>query len=199
MKKLLCLLGGAMLMSFAFGQNKHSFRSQKEPFYIGSYFNMKESLGKTINYKDSSVCLEDFKGKIIILDFWHTGCSSCLNAFPAEVGLQKRFGDQIQIIAVTHQSDTLVESFLKKWDERTGIHLNFPIIVNGSKLQKAFRFRAQPHYVWIRPDGYIAAQSSSQFVTEGNIKSLIKEWKKLKSILYGDAPQIDVFSTTNSK
>lgn len=40
-------------------------------------------------------------GKIILLDFWATWCSPCLEAFPALKALQKRFDeDQFQVISV---------------------------------------------------------------------------------------------------
>lgn len=201
MKKLLCLVGGAMLITFAFAQNhtNHTFKNRKEPFYIGNYFNMSEPVGKVINYKDTSLCLQDFKDKIVILDFWFTGCTSCINAFPEEVALQNEFADKIQIIAVTHEPEKLVRPFLEKWEKKIGEHLNFPIVVDGKSLQTAFRFRYEPHYVWIMPNGYIDGQTSSSFVTKGNIKSLIEKWKKLKALLDGEVRVKDVFAITNSK
>lgn len=200
MKKLLCLMGGAMIISMVSAQyTNHTFKTRKEPFYIGNRFNMTEPIGKIINYKDTSLNLQHFKDKIIILDFWHTGCSDCLAAFPKEVKLQKLFGDKIQIIAVTHQPQNLVKEFIEKWNQRTGIHLNFPVVVEGTALQKAFRFRAEPHYIWILPNGYIEGQTSASFVTKGNIESLIQEWSELKAILDGDAPVRDIFPITNSK
>lgn len=201
MKKLLCFIGGAMLVSYAPAQthSKNSYKNRKEQFYIGSYFNMKEPLGKVIYYKDSSISLQDFKGKIIILDLWHTGCTTCIEAFPKEVALQKKFSEQIQIIPVTYQSKEAVRDFLDKWQLRTGIHLNMPFLVEAEALEKAFRFRAQPHYIWIRPDGYIAGQTSGTFISEGGIKYFIAEWKKLQAYMYGTPVQTDEMPITNSK
>jgi len=36
------------------------------------------ALNNLVNYKTSSAKLSDFKGKLVILDFMHTSCRSCL-------------------------------------------------------------------------------------------------------------------------
>src|SRR5687767_12747147 len=38
--------------------------------------------------------------KLIILDMWSTGCSSCMEAFPKMVLLQDQFKKQLQIVLV---------------------------------------------------------------------------------------------------
>lgn len=72
---------------------------------------------KIINYKSSTAMLFDFEGELLILNFWATWCKGCLELIPEPAALQKRFGDQLQILYVTSQSapgiPTLREPFVR--------------------------------------------------------------------------------------
>jgi len=55
---------------------------------------------KDIDNKD--VKLSDFKGKVIVLDFWATWCGPCKIEIPAFVEMQKKYGAQgLQVIGVS--------------------------------------------------------------------------------------------------
>src|SRR5438034_9125331 len=56
------------------------------------------------NYKSKTARLSDFKGKIIILDFWSSFCGSCINLFPHLDSLQQKFKNDLQIILVNTNS-----------------------------------------------------------------------------------------------
>jgi thiol-disulfide isomerase/thioredoxin len=43
--------------------------------------------------------LEQFRGKVVVLDVWSTYCDPCIREFPNLVTLQKRFGDRIRCIS----------------------------------------------------------------------------------------------------
>jgi thiol-disulfide isomerase/thioredoxin len=47
------------------------------------------------------VRLSDFRGKVVILNFWTTWCSACVGEIPALVALQKSRGDQLVILGVS--------------------------------------------------------------------------------------------------
>ncbi|MGZ4100208.1 MAG: TlpA family protein disulfide reductase, partial [Bacteroidia bacterium] len=40
------------------------------------------TFSNVVNYKSATLKLSEFKGQVIMLDFWATWCSSCLAAFP---------------------------------------------------------------------------------------------------------------------
>lgn len=66
---------------------------------------------KTIRGKD--VRLSDFKGKIVILDFWATWCGPCIASFPHTQAVAAKYKDQDVVVLASGTSDT-VEKF-KEW------------------------------------------------------------------------------------
>ncbi len=166
MKKLLCFIGGAMLLTQVHAQQ------EIEPFYIGNRV-PDLPLKNIINYKDSVASLSSFGNKIIILDFWNTHCSSCILMFPLEDSIQAMFPDDVQFILVTNDPKEKVEKFLKKYNASQSKPLTLPIITNDQFLKKMFHFRYIPHFVWIAPNGLIMAQSSDFFINSENIANTL--------------------------
>lgn len=53
----------------------------------------------------TSIKISDFKGKVVLLDFWYRGCLPCLQATPELIKLQKEFKDQLVIIGINDRDD----------------------------------------------------------------------------------------------
>lgn len=69
------------------------------------------SIGKkapdfTVKDSDRSVTLSDYKGKIVLLNFWATWCSPCIEELPSLVQLQERWKDKgVVVLAVSIDVD----------------------------------------------------------------------------------------------
>jgi thiol-disulfide isomerase/thioredoxin len=48
-----------------------------------------------------SVRLSDFRGKVVVLNFWTTWCTACIGEMPELVELQKRDGDHLAILGTS--------------------------------------------------------------------------------------------------
>jgi len=48
-----------------------------------------------------TVRLSDFRGKVVLMNFWTTWCSACVGEMPALVALQKKHGNNLAIIGVS--------------------------------------------------------------------------------------------------
>jgi len=70
--------------------NNESAHSARPP---APNFNLRNIDGK-------SVSLSDFKGKVVLLNFWATWCTACLAEIPELVALQKKLGNQVAIIGI---------------------------------------------------------------------------------------------------
>lgn len=169
MKKLLCLIGGAMLAMSA--------QSQKisiKPFDINDRI-PDLPLTNVINYQDTVASLSSFSNKLIILDFWATHCGPCIAMFPKEEALQKANAGKIQFILVTFDGTEKVNKFFHTWDSTHNMHLSMPIVTHDRLLRRLFKFKYIPHYVWISPNGKVWAQTSDKFINQATITDILSQ------------------------
>ncbi|HYF29816.1 MAG TPA: TlpA family protein disulfide reductase [Chitinophagaceae bacterium] len=129
------------------------------------------SLANLVNYKTSSAKLSDFKGKLLILDFWATWCGPCIAAFPRLDSLQKKYGDKMQVIPVTSEAKQLVSDFLERMNKMKKVSVFS--VVNDKTLGKLFPHTYLPHYVWIDAGGKVVAITEMQHVNEANINAVL--------------------------
>lgn len=124
-----------------------------------------------LNSPDKTISLSGFKGKMLILDFWSTWCTSCISAFPKLDSLQKKFGDQIQILPIADQQQAL-QMIPKFWNSnKITRQLSLPTIIDDKKLLEAYLPKTSvPHEVWIDGNGIIFAITESRYITEKNIR-----------------------------
>lgn len=138
------------------------------------------------NYKAKAAKLSDFKGKLLILDFWATWCSPCVAMIPRMDSLQKEFEGKVQFLSVTYQKDNEVFPFLEKFEKQKRQHYNLPMVVSDTLLRRLFPHIYLPHYVWINETGVVVAVTEQKDVTSANIRSAleggINELKRKKDI-----------------
>ncbi len=121
-------------------------------------------LMKTVDDRD--VRLSDFKGKIVILDFWATWCGPCIASFPHTQNVAAKYKDQDVVVLASGTSDK-IDAF-KKWIPRN--QPKYPDIVftfdpneRGSATEaerasaKLYRVVGIPTQFVIGRDGKIAA------------------------------------------
>ncbi len=55
----------------------------------------------TVQDSDRRVSLHDFRGKVVVLNFWATWCPPCIEEMPSLVAMQRQLGDQVTVLAVS--------------------------------------------------------------------------------------------------
>ena len=69
----------------------------------------------TVKDSDRTVSLHDYRGKIVVLNFWSAHCAPCIAEMPSLVQLQKRMGDKITVVGVAVDTENdEYHAFLRK-------------------------------------------------------------------------------------
>lgn len=133
---------------------------------------------KILQYSQPTAKISDFKGKLLILDFWSIGCHICIAAFPKMNELQEKFGDQITILPVSFFNPGKdIEKFVAK-RKGTKFELKLPTVIQEPRkdttLRQLFPFYGMPHEIWIDKDGILRAVTDHYFVNEDIINKFLK-------------------------
>jgi thiol-disulfide isomerase/thioredoxin len=133
---------------------------------IGVHEERKPAFDFTLkSIEGKSVKLSDFKGKIVIVDFWATWCMPCREGIPDLIALQNEYKD-VQVIGITVDQNPMevVPSFVKEFK------INYPILLSDSNvLQQYGGIDAIPTSFIISKDGkiikkYVGLQPKSYYV-----------------------------------
>jgi thiol-disulfide isomerase/thioredoxin len=124
------------------------------------------------NYSRDTIRLSDFRGKLVILDFWGPACYACIKSFPLVDSLQKQFNDQIQIILVGVETRDSTDRFFRLRKKIT--KPSVPFITNERRLVKLMAVQGGPYYVWIDKTGVIRYMAERQYTTASNVEAYLK-------------------------
>lgn len=91
-------------------------------------FALKDSTGKTVK-------LSDYRGKVVLVNFWATWCGPCKIEIPWFVDFQKRFSQSdFEVLGVSMDEDG--------WDSvrpyMTAHQFNYPVVIGGDTIDRQF-------------------------------------------------------------
>ncbi|MGE0703794.1 MAG: TlpA family protein disulfide reductase [Vicinamibacterales bacterium] len=76
----------------------------------------------------------DWRGKVVLVNFWATWCPPCLAEIPALVELQEKYRDELLIVGISEdQADV---DFVKTFGAERNI--NYPLVMSTPELQELF-------------------------------------------------------------
>ena len=115
--------------------------------------------------------------KLIILDFWATWCTSCLQAFPKLEALQQQFASDLQLVLVnaktTGDDSKKISGFFARRKNSKGRPYAFSSLTEDTVFSQLFAHKMVPHYVWLDAKGVVKAITGSGEVNAQNINALI--------------------------
>ncbi len=133
---------------------------------------------KYFNGKKKTIKFADLKGKLILLDFWSTGCPSCIEGIPDMELIQQRFKDKVQVVMVNSKrnKDTpeRIKKRFKKYKEDFNYTPVLPTILNDTLFTSLFPHNTLPTIGIINPEGEFVLNSYASSITEDIIKDFLK-------------------------
>jgi thiol-disulfide isomerase/thioredoxin len=123
-----------------------------------------------------AVKLSDFKGKVVILDFWATWCPPCRAEIPGFIALQKQYASQgLTVVGVS--LDTAGAAVVKSFMKRIG--MNYPVVIGNEKIADQYGgISAIPTTFVLDRNGNIVTSHqgfASQEVFESEIRPLLSQ------------------------
>jgi peroxiredoxin len=127
-------------------------------------FALKDSSGNTIS-------LTDYRGKVVLLDFWATWCTGCKMEIPWFSEFQKAYrarGFAVVGISMDESGWSVVKPFL------TETHVPYPILLGDDPIAQRFGIQSLPDTFLIDRRGKVAAAYRAGLVDKSNIDANIK-------------------------
>jgi thiol-disulfide isomerase/thioredoxin len=109
---------------------------------------------------DKSVTLADYRGKVVLVNFWATWCDPCREEIPWLIEMQDRYGPKgftVLGIAMDEEGKPVVAPFVGKqrYDVRgQKLPMNYPIVIGSEEIAEKFGgLLGYPTSVLISKDG----------------------------------------------
>ena len=121
-------------------------------------------------YSSRQVSTPEDRGKYILVEFWATWCRPCISELPHLRSIEQQFGDQLQVLSLTEQTDATVGPWL---DEQS---LDFPGNIGHDYYgQTLFRFdvTSLPATFLISPGGDLVWKGSPDKLTDAKLQALL--------------------------
>lgn len=117
----------------------------------------------------------EYRGKVVLLDFWASWCGPCRNALPNLKRLQAVYGGgDFVVVSISEDDDeadwrTFVAGHNMMWPQR---------LDSDSSLQKQFGVNALPTYVLLGRDGAVVQKFVGEEMAESIVERVGPDLKK---------------------
>lgn len=172
-----------MLFGYAHAQSPNSGTAtgvtEVKPILVGEQlpdeFWSKEYLFYT-NGDTVRKSLSEYKGKLLVLDFWATWCAICLAQMKDKQTLFAKYPNETAFLMVnSSRTNDTYSTVAKNQDKMAALSVGGQVksIIEDPYMQQLFPTRSYPRYVWIGPRGNLVAVTMALSVTEGHLKDML--------------------------
>jgi thiol-disulfide isomerase/thioredoxin len=106
---------------------------------------------KLMDLRGREVSLDQYKGRIVMLDFWATWCGPCRQSMPMLENLQKEFPDNLALLAINLQESA---EEVSNYAKMRNIHSTILLDLDG-KVGQVYRSDSIPMQVLVDQQGVV--------------------------------------------
>ena len=107
------------------------------------------------HFSKSSVTNQDFHGKWLVMDFWFTGCSSCIKAMPKIDAMQRDYVDVVQFLLVGKNDQKFNKNIVELYEKlRAKMNLSLASAYD-SLIFEQWRIWSMPLVIVVDPQGIV--------------------------------------------
>jgi peroxiredoxin len=139
------------------------------------------TLTNVINSPNSQIDISSLKGKPILINFWGTWCSPCIPEMTNLSKIQKLFGEKIQIIAVSNDSEDKLKYYLKKSKSKIWLASE-----PSQNLWNIFGISTAGHIALFNKDGKLTSITETHNIDSISIQNLLDNKKINVELSKGD-------------
>jgi len=121
---------------------------------LGTDFTLKDLNGKTVS-------LSDYKGKIVVLDFWATWCAPCMASFPGMQKALNKFANDKDVVFLFINTSEKEENINKKVSKflKSKNYSFYVLLDTEYKARDAYNARSIPNKLFLDKNGNIRYRS----------------------------------------
>lgn len=114
---------------------------------------LKNDNGRVIYKELSGVRLSDYKGKLVLLEFWGSWCPYCAIQMPGLEAAYRQYKERGFVVLGIEIMQLEGIKAIKQFVEDKG--LTFPILLDQGEAQRLYGVSGTPTSILIRPDGKV--------------------------------------------
>ncbi|WP_026262204.1 TlpA family protein disulfide reductase [Spirosoma panaciterrae] len=168
-------LGEQLLTKYYYRFTNKQWINDRKAYYQDAYLLKPGEMAPNFaleDHLDSLAYLKDFRGQVIYLSFWFTGCAPCRQEMPLENELVKHFKDKpVKIVNICVRSSRADWAKVSKLYNLQTVNLYANKAWENTLISK-YNVNSYPHYVLIDREGKVVKNNCSR--PSGNAKEEIE-------------------------
>jgi thiol-disulfide isomerase/thioredoxin len=108
----------------------------------------------------NEVSLSDFRGQVVVINFWSSTCSPCVKELPLIEEFYQKWQDEVVVLAINEDFN---QEHIGEIVRNSGYH--FPVLLDTQITSKSYQLQFIPATYFIDSEGIIRADAIGAFTS----------------------------------